>query len=89
MLDKEVAELADDLKNIRKEKEEKIKVIKDKSKEWDDLQHQKDEATAKFDNVRKKDESLHAELVETNKRRKSHITSTKTVICYFSTLIDL
>lgn len=70
----------DELNSVRKEKEETIKTIKDKSKKWDALQRQKDEATARFDEVRKQDELLHAELVETNKRRKANIASTKTVI---------
>lgn len=82
-LDKEQVTLMDEMNSIRKQKEEKIKIIKEKSKKWDALQRQKDEATVKFDEVRKKDELLHAELVETNKRRKANIASTKTVIFYF------
>lgn len=82
-LDKEQVTLIDEMNSIRKQKEEKIKIIKEKSKKWDALQRQKDEATVKFDEVRKKDELLHAELVETNKRRKANIASTKTVIFYF------
>jgi len=73
----------DEMNSIRKQKEEKIKIIKEKSKKWDALQRQKDEATARFDEVRKQDELLHAELVETNKRRKTNMASTKTVIFYF------
>ncbi|XP_012234509.1 structural maintenance of chromosomes protein 4 [Linepithema humile] len=76
-LNKELAELIDEMKSIGEQKEEKLKVIKEKSKKWEVLQQQKDEATTKFDQVRKKDESLHAELVETNKRRKANIASTK------------
>lgn len=75
-----------EMKNVHEQKEEKTKVIKEKSKKWDALQRQKDDATARFDKVRKQDESLHAELVETNKRRKANIASAKTVIFlyYFS-----
>lgn len=73
----------DEMNNVRKQKEEKIKTIKEKSKKWDALQRQKDEVTARFDEVRKKDELLHAELVETNKRRKANMISIKTVIFYF------
>lgn len=70
----------DEMNSIRKEKQEKMTTIKEKTKKWDALQRQKDEATARFDEVRKQDELLHAELVETNKRRKANIASTKTVI---------
>lgn len=80
ILDKEQTALTDEMKNVREQKEEKIKIIKEKSKKWDSLQQQKDEATAKFNELRKQDESLHAELVETNKRRKANIASVKTVI---------
>lgn len=79
-LDKELTALVDEMKNIRRQREEKTKIIKEKNKKWDDLQRQKDEATAKFDKVRRQDESLYAELVETNKRRKANIASAKTVI---------
>lgn len=79
-LDKELTMLMDEMKNIREQREEKVKVIKEKNKKWDNLQRQKDEATAKFDKVRKQDESLYAELVETNKRRKANTASAKTVI---------
>jgi hypothetical protein len=70
------------MKSIGEQKEEKFKVFKEKSKKWEVLQRQKDEATTKFEQVRKQDESLHAELVETNKRRKANIASTKMVIYY-------
>ncbi|XP_011691697.1 PREDICTED: structural maintenance of chromosomes protein 4 [Wasmannia auropunctata] len=76
--DKEHAALMDEMNSVCKEKGEKLKTIKEKSKKWDALQRQKDEATARFDEVRKQDESLHAELVETNKRRKANKASTKT-----------
>ncbi|XP_072745683.1 structural maintenance of chromosomes protein 4 [Anoplolepis gracilipes] len=78
ILDKEQTALMDEMKIVHEQKEEKTKVIKEKSKKWDTLQRQKDEATTRFDELRKKDESLHAELVETNKRRKANIASTKT-----------
>lgn len=81
-LDKEYIALMDEMKNVHEQKEERTKIIKEKSKKWDVLQRQKDEATAKFDKVRKQDESLHAELIETNKRRKDNIASAKTVIFY-------
>ncbi|KMQ92929.1 structural maintenance of chromosomes protein 4 [Lasius niger] len=77
-LDKEQNALMGEMKNVHEQKEEKTKVIKEKSKKWDALQRQKDDATARFDKVRKQDESLHAELVETNKRRKANIASAKT-----------
>ncbi|KYM95663.1 PREDICTED: structural maintenance of chromosomes protein 4 [Cyphomyrmex costatus] len=75
---KEYTTLTDEMISVDKQKEEKIKIIKGKSKKWDALQRHKDEATAKFDEIRKQDESLHAELVEANKRRKANIASTKT-----------
>jgi len=79
-LDKELEALMDEMKSVHTQKEEKTKIIKEKSKKWDALQQQKDEATAKFDQLRKQDESLYAEMVETNKRRKANMASTKTVI---------
>lgn len=82
ILDKEQTALIDEMKIVREQKEEKITIIKKKSKKWNTLQQQKDEATAKFDKLRKQDESLHAELVETNKRRKANAASIKTVIFY-------
>ncbi|XP_011138577.1 structural maintenance of chromosomes protein 4 isoform X2 [Harpegnathos saltator] len=77
-LDKELATLVNEMKSVHIQKEEKIKIIKEENKKWDELQQQKDDATAVFDKVRKEDESLHAELVETNKRRKAHMTHIKT-----------
>ncbi|XP_066588736.1 structural maintenance of chromosomes protein 4 [Prorops nasuta] len=76
-LDKDLSDLLEEMTKIKDEKHEKDIMIKEKSKKWDKLQTQKDEATAKFDNIRKTDESLHAELVETNKRRKNNIASVK------------
>lgn len=74
----------DEMSSVQKQKEEKIKIIKEKNKKWDVLQKQKDEVTVRFDEVRKKDELLHAEMVETNKRRKANATLTKTVIILLS-----
>lgn len=87
-LDKEQTALMDEMKTVREQKEEKTIIIKKKSKKWDTLQQQKDEATAKFDKLRKRDESLHAELVETNKRRKANTATIKTVI-FFSYYLSL
>ncbi|KAG5323636.1 SMC4 protein, partial [Pseudoatta argentina] len=75
---KEHTILIDEMISVSKEKGEKIKIIKEKNKKWDALQRQKDEATARFDEMHKQDESLHAELIETNKRRKANIASSKT-----------
>lgn len=86
-LDKEQTALIDEMKTVREQKEEKTIIIKKKSKKWDTLQRQKDEATAKFDKLRKRDESLHAELVETNKRRKANTASIKTVIFHIISLL--
>ncbi|KAL6437433.1 hypothetical protein ACFW04_005134 [Cataglyphis niger] len=77
-LDNEQTALMNEMTNVRQQKEEKTKVIKEKSKKWNALQQQKDVATAKFDKLRKQDESLHAELIETNKRRKDNIATMKT-----------
>ncbi|XP_053981159.1 structural maintenance of chromosomes protein 4 [Hylaeus volcanicus] len=76
-LDKDLLDLTNKLKEIHNERKEKNEVILEKSKKWDKLQQQKDEITIKFDNIRKQDESLHAELVETNKRRKANIATLK------------
>ncbi|KAL6258329.1 hypothetical protein P5V15_010277 [Pogonomyrmex californicus] len=77
-LEKEQAALTNEMSNVRQEKGEKIKIIKEKNKKWDVLQQQKDEATTSFNEIRKQDELLHAELVETNKRRKANMATTKT-----------
>ncbi|XP_061935021.1 structural maintenance of chromosomes protein 4 [Apis cerana] len=77
-LDKDLSELINKMKEIHNNKEEKDKVIAQKNKVWENLQKEKDEITTKFDKIRKHDESLHAELVETNKRRKANIASLKT-----------
>lgn len=74
-----MSELINKMKEIHNNKEEKDKVITQKNKVWENLQKEKDEITTKFDKIRKHDESLHAELVETNKRRKANIASLKTV----------
>ena len=78
-LDKDILDLTNKMKEVHDEKEEKRKIITERGKKWDNLQQQRDEAAGKFDIIRKHDESLHAELVETNKRRKANIASLKTV----------
>ncbi|XP_076766925.1 haspin [Xylocopa sonorina] len=77
-LDKDLSELVSKMDEINNDKEQKNKVIKEKSKAWDNLQKQKDQISASFDKIRKCDESLHAELIEINKRRKANIASLKT-----------
>ncbi|XP_031833737.1 structural maintenance of chromosomes 4-like protein gluon [Nomia melanderi] len=76
-LDKDILELINKMKEIQEEKDKQSKIISEKNKKWDNLQSKKDEITTQFDNIRKKDESLHAELVETNKRRKANIATLK------------
>ncbi|XP_003704537.1 structural maintenance of chromosomes 4-like protein gluon [Megachile rotundata] len=77
-LNEGLSNLMTKMNEIANEKEAKMKVINEKNKKWDHLQKQKDEVVAKFDKIRKHDESLHAELIETNKRRKANIASLKT-----------
>lgn len=77
-LDKDYADLVAEMKRIHEEKDAKNQAFKEKCKRWDSLQKEKDSATAKFDGIRKRDEALHAELVETNKRRKENMASLKT-----------
>lgn len=67
------------MKSVQSDKETKTKEFKEKSKKWDKLQQQKDSLTTKFDEIRKKDEALHAESVATNKRRKDNMTTVKNV----------
>ncbi|KAG7208913.1 hypothetical protein KM043_015093 [Ampulex compressa] len=76
-LDKDLSNLVNEIKAIHEEKEVKNREMKEKAKKWDKLQQLKDETTVKFDKIRKQDESLHAELVETNKRRKANSASVK------------
>lgn len=77
-MDKDLSDLVNKMEEIYHDKEQKNKVIKEKSATWNNLQKRKDEIATEFDKIRKHDESLHAELVETNKRRKSNIASLKT-----------
>lgn len=77
-LDKDYTELSEQMKEIQSQKAEKLKELKEKSKKWEKLQEQKDATTAKFDEIRKKDEALHEESVETNNRRKTNNASVKT-----------
>lgn len=67
------------MKNVQKDRDEKTKDFKEKSKKWEKLQQQKDSLTAEFDDIRKKDEALHAESVATNKRRKDNMNTVKNV----------
>lgn len=78
-LDKDLLNLMNKMKEVQNERKQKNDVIIEKSKKWNSLQQQKDEIVVKFDNIRKHDESLHAELVETNKRRKANMATLKTV----------
>lgn len=78
-LDKDMSELVNKIKEVHDDKAEKSKIAKEKSAAWDNIEKQKNEITGKYDKIRKLDESLHAELVETNKRRKANISSLKTV----------
>lgn len=78
-LNEDLLKLMDKMKEVHKDKEEKSKAIAEKSKKWDNLQKKKDNVLIKFDKIRKHDESLHAELVETNKRRKANIATLKNV----------
>nr|ATL75373.1 structural maintenance of chromosomes 4B [Diachasma muliebre] len=78
-------ELQEDLKNLKqklqsihKEKDLKTQEIREKNKKWDAIESKKTSATAAFDEIRKRDEALHAELVETNKRRKANMALLKT-----------
>lgn len=77
-LDKDLLNLMNKMKEVQNERKQKNDVIIEKSKKWNSLQQQKDEIVVKFDNIRKHDESLHAELVETNKRRKANMATLKT-----------
>lgn len=77
-LDKDYQNLVDEMKLVKAQKDEKQAELKERCKEWDALQNKKDKVTAKYDDIKNKDEQLHAELVETNKRRKANMASVKT-----------
>ncbi|XP_076645837.1 structural maintenance of chromosomes 4-like protein gluon [Halictus rubicundus] len=77
-LDTDIADLVDKMKEVHDERSKQNKIIEEKNKKWDSLQLKKDEISTQFNNIRKHDESLHAELVETNKRRKANIATLKT-----------
>ncbi|CAD6227554.1 GSCOCG00001237001-RA-CDS [Cotesia congregata] len=77
-------EIAEDFKNLKTEmsevskaKLEKTSDLKTKTSAWDEIQKESDAVTSKFNKLRKKDENLHQELVETNKRRKGNIATVK------------
>ncbi|XP_015597298.1 structural maintenance of chromosomes protein 4 [Cephus cinctus] len=77
-LDKDFSDLTEQMSVVHKELQVKKAELKEKSKKWEQLQQKKEATTEKFDNIRKQDEALHAELVETNKRRKANLASVKT-----------
>ncbi|XP_076301412.1 structural maintenance of chromosomes protein 4-like [Lasioglossum baleicum] len=77
-LDTDVADLVNKIKQVHDERSKQNKIIEEKNKKWNSLQLKKDEISTQFNNIRKHDESLHAELVETNKRRKANIATLKT-----------
>ncbi|KZC12771.1 Structural maintenance of chromosomes protein 4 [Dufourea novaeangliae] len=76
-LDKDMSDLANKMKEIHDEKVKKNILVQERRKKWDDIQLKKDEISTQFDSIRKQDESLHAELVETNKRRKANMATLK------------
>ncbi|XP_011503398.1 PREDICTED: structural maintenance of chromosomes protein 4 [Ceratosolen solmsi marchali] len=69
--------LTEEMKTIHKNRDEKTKDFKEKSKKWDKLQQEKETLSVKFEEIRKKDEGLFAESVATNKRRKDNINTVK------------
>ncbi|KAK2578285.1 hypothetical protein KPH14_007650 [Odynerus spinipes] len=78
-------ELHQDIKNlvnetgiICKEREEKLKELKEKVKIGNKLQSSKDDYQAQFEEIQNNDKSLYAEMIETNKRRKENIALMKT-----------
>lgn len=78
-VDKDIQDLLNEMQIVLREKEEKQKVLNEKSKKWNALQSNKNNIDAQFEQIRKKDEYLYAEMIETNKRRKENIASVKTV----------
>ncbi|XP_012275364.1 structural maintenance of chromosomes protein 4 isoform X2 [Orussus abietinus] len=76
-MDKDVNSLIEQMKEVKREKEQLMTEIKDKSKKWDSLVRKKESATENFDKIKRQDEALHAELIETNKRRKATMASVK------------
>ena len=71
--------LKNEMQKIVDEREEKHKVLKEKSKKWDALQQEKDGKSNKLANLQKKDEALHAEMIERNKSRKESKAAVVTV----------
>ncbi|XP_015179859.1 PREDICTED: structural maintenance of chromosomes protein 4 [Polistes dominula] len=70
--------LQNELEIVQQKKDEKEKLLREKNKKWNKLQSTKDDIDAQFEEIRKKDEYLYAEMVETNKRRKENNKSVKT-----------
>ncbi|XP_063973046.1 structural maintenance of chromosomes protein 4-like [Diachasmimorpha longicaudata] len=75
--EEDLKKLTEKLQSIHKEKDLKIQEMKERNKKWDAIESKKVSATEAFDTIRKKDEALHAELVETNKRRKANMALLK------------
>ncbi|XP_011309307.1 structural maintenance of chromosomes protein 4 [Fopius arisanus] len=77
-LGKDLKDLKSEMSRVHEDKEEKSRELKEKSKKWDAIQLKRDAASGRFEEIRKKDEALHAEALETNKRRKLNMQSVKT-----------
>ncbi|XP_048508932.1 structural maintenance of chromosomes protein 4 [Athalia rosae] len=73
--DKDYQKLAEEMSLVKEEINEKQSLLKEKSPEWEALEHKKEKLTIKYNEIKKKDEQFHAELVETNKRRKANMAS--------------
>nr|XP_050846210.1 structural maintenance of chromosomes protein 4 [Vespula vulgaris] len=77
-INEDVKNLVNEMQIVHQEKEEKQKIFNEKNKKWNTLQSNKNNIDAQFEQIRKKDEYLYAEMVETNKRRKENLTLVKT-----------
>ncbi|XP_063973177.1 structural maintenance of chromosomes protein 4 [Diachasmimorpha longicaudata] len=76
-LESDINDLKTEMGKVHEEKDHLATELKEKCKKWDSIQAKRDAAAGKFEEIRKKDEALHAELIETNKRRKSNISTVK------------
>lgn len=70
--------LEEDIENINTERKLMNEKMNKQCEKWKVIQDEFDVARAKFDEIKKRDDALHAELIETNKRRKSNIQLMKT-----------
>lgn len=78
-LDNDYNTLMQEMETVKQCIKDKTQELTDKSKTWETLELKKNQLNEKFEKIRKKDESLHAELVQIHKRKKNNSNLIATV----------